>query len=216
MDIGRTNNRITFCSNTEKQNELLQTETVLEEIKTVWASVEPTRGREYQEAQRLRPELTYKITTRYHKEVTPDMFIKFKDRYYQIVSIINVRESNEMLKNIKGYETREAYVSPYDSLTEDRKVASDSSNIKEQVRRDKLVSSLREAIEKCEIKDGMTISFHHHFRAGDKLLMQVVDILAEMGLKNLRIAASSLTSAHNGLVAHIENGEVNRIETSGL
>ena len=27
------------------------------------------------------------------------------------------RVSNEMLKNIKGYETREAYVSPYDSLT---------------------------------------------------------------------------------------------------
>ena len=95
------------------------------------------------------------------------------------------RVNNEMLKNIKGYETREAYVSPYDSLKGDHKVASDSANIKEQVRRSKLVSSLREAIEKCEIKDGMTISFHHHFRAGDKLLMQVVDILAEMGLKNL-------------------------------
>ena len=44
MDIGRTNKRITFCRYTEKQNELLQTETALEEIKTVWASVEPTRG----------------------------------------------------------------------------------------------------------------------------------------------------------------------------
>ena len=33
MDIGRTNKRITFCRYTEKQNELLQTETVLEEIK---------------------------------------------------------------------------------------------------------------------------------------------------------------------------------------
>ena len=42
--------------------------------------------------------VTYKITTRYHKEVTPDMFIKFKDRYFQIVSIINVRERNEMLE----------------------------------------------------------------------------------------------------------------------
>lgn len=98
MDIGRTNKRVTFCRYTEKQNGLLQTEKVLEEIKTVWASVEPTRGREYQEAQRIRPELTYKITTRYHKEVTPDMFIKFKDRYFQIVSIINVRERNEMLE----------------------------------------------------------------------------------------------------------------------
>ena len=98
MDIGRTNKRVTFCRYTEKQNELLQTEKVLEEIKTVWASVEPTRGREYQESQRIRPELTYKITTRYPKEVTPDMFIKFKDRYFQIVSIINVRERNEMLE----------------------------------------------------------------------------------------------------------------------
>lgn len=43
-------------------------------------------------------QVTYKITTRYHKEVTPDMFIKFKDRYFQIVSIINVRERNEMLE----------------------------------------------------------------------------------------------------------------------
>ncbi len=46
--------------------------------------------------------------------------------------------------------------------------------------------------------------------------MMVVDTLAEMGIKNLRVASSSLTSAHDGLVAHIENGVVNRIESSGL
>lgn len=100
MDIGRTNKRITFCKYAEEQNALLQTEQVLKPVKTVWASVEPTRGREYQEAQRVRPELTYKITTRYHKEITPDMLIKFKDRYFQMVSIINVRERNEMLEII--------------------------------------------------------------------------------------------------------------------
>ena len=126
------------------------------------------------------------------------------------------RVNDEMLKNIKGYEDRKTYISPFASQSEDKLGNTESSNLKDHVRRDKLVGSLREAIEKCEIKDGMTISFHHHFRAGDKLLMQVVDILADMGIKNLRIAASSLTSAHNGLVAHIENGVVNRIETSGL
>lgn len=98
MDIGRTNKRITFCRYAEETNELLQTKQVLKEVKSVWASVEPTRGREYQEAQRIRPELTYKITTRYHKDITPDMFIKFKNRYFQMVSIINVRERNEMLE----------------------------------------------------------------------------------------------------------------------
>lgn len=100
MDIGRTNKRIAFCRYEEKENELMQTEQALTEVKTVWASVEPTRGREYQEAQRIRPELTYKISTRYHKGITPDMFIRFKDRYFQIVSIINVRERNEMLEII--------------------------------------------------------------------------------------------------------------------
>lgn len=126
------------------------------------------------------------------------------------------RVSKELLNNIKGYVNRSAYVAPFSSQPSDRIVKSDSENLKEHVRRDKIVGSLREAIEKCEIKDGMTISFHHHFRAGDKLLMMVVDILAEKGIKNLRVAASSLTSAHDGLVAHIENGVVNRIETSGL
>ncbi len=126
------------------------------------------------------------------------------------------RVTNELLKNVKGYEDKKAYVSPFYNQPTDRINQTDSENIKDHVRRNKVVASLKEAIEKCEIKDGMTISFHHHFRAGDKLLMMVVDTLAQMGIKNLRVAASSLTSAHNGLVAHIENGVVNRIETSGL
>lgn len=96
MDIGRTNKRITFCKYEERENALSQTEQTLIEVKTVWASVEPTRGREYQEAQRIRPELTYKVTTRYHKGITPDMLIKFKERYFEIISIINVREQGIM------------------------------------------------------------------------------------------------------------------------
>ena len=100
MDIGRANKRITFCRYEEKENALSQIEQTLIKVKTVWASVEPTRGREYQEAQRIRPELTYKITTRYHKGITPDMLIKFGERYFNIVSAINVRERNEMLEMI--------------------------------------------------------------------------------------------------------------------
>lgn len=100
MDIGRMNKRVTFCGRSEKKNALNQTEHVLEEIKTVWAGVEPTRGREYQEAQRIRPELTYKITTRYHTGITPDMLVKFQDRFFSIISIINVRERNAMLEII--------------------------------------------------------------------------------------------------------------------
>ncbi len=100
MDIGRTNKRITFYRYEEKENALSQIEQTLTKVKTVWASVEPTRGREYQEAQRIRPELTYRITTRHHKEVTPDMVIEWGKRCFNIISVINVRERNEMLEII--------------------------------------------------------------------------------------------------------------------
>lgn len=79
----------------------------------------------------------------------------------------------------------------------------------------KLVT-LEEAIEKCGLKDGMTISFHHHFRGGDKVVNLVVGKLAEMGFKNLHLAASSLSDVHEPLVEHIQNKVISRISTSGL
>ena len=50
----------------------------------------------------------------------------------------------------------------------------------------KVVGSLKEAFEKCNIKNGMTISNHHHFRNGDLVMTQVFGILAKMGEKKLR------------------------------
>lgn len=78
------------------------------------------------------------------------------------------------------------------------------------------IATLEEAIRKCGLKDGMTISFHHHFRGGDKVVNMVVDKLAEMGFKNLSLAASSLQDVHAPLIEHIKNGVITEISTSGL
>ena len=77
---------------------------------------------------------------------------------------------------------------------------------------DKLVSTLREAIERIELTDGMTVSFHHHFREGDKVLNMVMAEIAAMGFKNMTIAPSSLYSVHEPLIEHIKNGVVTCIE----
>lgn len=98
MDIGRTNKRVSFCKFVEEKNEMNQTTQVLKKIRTVWASVEPKSGREYIEAEKEHPELTYIITTRYMEDVTPDMFIQYQDRLFNIRSIRNIRENNEMLE----------------------------------------------------------------------------------------------------------------------
>ncbi|OPX47329.1 citrate lyase subunit alpha [Clostridium thermobutyricum] len=80
----------------------------------------------------------------------------------------------------------------------------------------KLLDSIEEAIKKVGLKDGMTISFHHHFREGDYILNRVMDIIAKMGIKNITIAPSSLNGVHSPLIEHIKNGVVNNISTSGI
>ena len=80
----------------------------------------------------------------------------------------------------------------------------------------KVMPSLESAILATGLKDGMTISFHHHFRGGAHVVNQVVDTLARMGYKNLTLAASSLAAVHAPLIDHIKNGVITHIETSGL
>ncbi len=77
---------------------------------------------------------------------------------------------------------------------------------------DCLVPTLHEAIERIELQDGMTISFHHHFREGDKVLNLVMEEIAAMGIKGLTLAPSSLYSVHEPLIEHIKNGVVTCIE----
>ncbi|MDV7103423.1 citrate lyase subunit alpha [Vibrio sp. TH_r3] len=87
---------------------------------------------------------------------------------------------------------------------------------KETKKSRKLYQSLQEAIKASGLADGMTISFHHSFRGGDKIINMVMNIIAQMGFKNLTLASSSLASIHSPLIGHIRNGVVSKIYTSGL
>lgn len=80
----------------------------------------------------------------------------------------------------------------------------------------KLLDSLEEAIRRSGLENGGTISFHHHFREGDKCVLRVVETLARMGFRDLTLAGSSLNKCHAGLVEHIRAGVIRRIYTSGM
>ena len=69
----------------------------------------------------------------------------------------------------------------------------------------KLVNSIREAIQLSGLKDGMTVSFHHHLRNGDYVLNMVLEQIAELGIKDIKVNASSLFDIHTPLLGHIEN-----------
>ncbi|MBQ8808044.1 MAG: citrate lyase subunit alpha, partial [Clostridia bacterium] len=69
----------------------------------------------------------------------------------------------------------------------------------------KLVNSLKEAIKLAGLKDGMTVSFHHHLRNGDFVLNMVMDEIAALGIRDLNVNASSLFDTHAPLLEHIKN-----------
>lgn len=77
----------------------------------------------------------------------------------------------------------------------------------------KVVKTLREAMELAGLRDGMSISFHHHLRNGDHVLNMALEAAAQMGLKNLTLQASSLFDAHAPVIEQIQNGVVTAIET---
>jgi len=89
-------------------------------------------------------------------------------------------------------------------------------NVKIEDRDSKICETIEEAIKKSGLKDGMTISFHHAFRGGDKVLNMVMNIIAKLGIKDLCVASSSLASVHDEIITHIKNGVVTQIYTSGL
>ena len=77
----------------------------------------------------------------------------------------------------------------------------------------KLVNSIREAVQLSGLKDGMTVSFHHHLRNGDFVLNMVMEAIAELGIQDLTVNASSLFDTHTPLLNHIENHVVTNILT---
>lgn len=77
----------------------------------------------------------------------------------------------------------------------------------------KCLPDLDAVFTKVGLKSGMTLSFHHHFRNGDMLMNQVIAAAAKRGIKDLRIAASSIFPVHAPLVEFIRSGVITHIDS---
>jgi citrate lyase subunit alpha/citrate CoA-transferase len=78
----------------------------------------------------------------------------------------------------------------------------------------KQLDSLKTALIKAGLKDGMTISTHHHFRNGDLIGNQIFDIAHDLGIKNLRWFPSASFPCHEPLIKYLEDGTISHIEGS--
>ncbi|MBB5536181.1 citrate lyase subunit alpha [Rhizobium giardinii] len=73
--------------------------------------------------------------------------------------------------------------------------------------------TLEAAFDAFSITHGQTLSFHHHYREGDRLLNAVLSIASRRRIKGLTIAASSIFDTHAPLAALIEDGTVANVIT---
>ena len=123
------------------------------------------------------------------------------------------RDIPEQILKITGKEVFQG--NHYKDGVEFKKVGSNVKPIMNNTE-SKLADSIHDVLVKCGAHDGMTVSFHHHFRDGDKVVNMVMEEIHKMGLKDITICASSLGKAHAPLVPMIEDGTVTNIESSGV
>ena len=78
----------------------------------------------------------------------------------------------------------------------------------------KLVADLKTALEQAGLRDGMTLSTHHHLRNGDYVANALFAAAAELGVKDLRWFPSASFPCHEPQIAHLESGVLHHIEGS--
>ncbi|MCP4293814.1 MAG: citrate lyase subunit alpha [bacterium] len=79
---------------------------------------------------------------------------------------------------------------------------------------DKTVESIKQALVNAGLRDGMTISTHHHLRNGDYVANAIFAAAAELGVKGLRWFPSASFPCHAGMIDLLESGVISHIEGS--
>ncbi len=77
-----------------------------------------------------------------------------------------------------------------------------------------MVSQLKVALVNAGLRDGMTLSTHHHFRNGDLVANAVFDAAKQLGIKDLRWFPSASFPCHAHLLPHLKDGTIHHIEGS--
>src|SRR3954471_8671961 len=79
---------------------------------------------------------------------------------------------------------------------------------------DKRVPDLETALRLCGLRDGMTISSHHHLRDGDRVALTALQTAATMGVRDLVWLPSASFPCQEPVIDLMKSGAVHHIEGS--
>lgn len=67
-------------------------------VSSLWASIDPIRGREKMQGMQLETPITHKIFCRYNSAVTTKKRFLLGSRVFNIVEVLNIEEQNQFLE----------------------------------------------------------------------------------------------------------------------
>ena len=76
------------------------------------------------------------------------------------------------------------------------------------------VTNLSDALKKCGIKNGDTLSFHHQLRNGDSVVNMTLAAVRDLEIKDIKMAQTAIFNVHEPVIDFIKEGVINRIEGS--
>ena len=98
MNIGKLRHRITLLRQVNEVNDYGASTQTWKRVATVWADVRPVSGREYFSAQQVQSEVTTQIWLRHIEGIKPTMKVKFGEREFEILSVLNTQERDVSLQ----------------------------------------------------------------------------------------------------------------------
>lgn len=102
MRAGRLNKRITIQTRTDPQDAGGAGIPTWTDLATVWASIEPLKGRELIAADAANSEVSGNIRIRYRAGVSASSRVKYGARYYDVLAVINTDErGRELLLQVR-------------------------------------------------------------------------------------------------------------------
>ncbi|OOH89534.1 head-tail adaptor protein [Pasteurellaceae bacterium 15-036681] len=97
MNIGRLRHRIKIQTLSNRPNDYGATIAEWRDKYHVWAEVKPLSGREFFGSNQIHSEATTQIWLRYIPNIDRTMRVKFNQRLFEIVAVINYKEQNRTL-----------------------------------------------------------------------------------------------------------------------
>lgn len=100
MRAGRYRHRVTIKEKVVSRDTYGEEDITWTPVATVWADLQPIRGREYLEMDASQADVSHRVYLRWREGIVPTMRLYFGERVLHIESVIRPREIREALELI--------------------------------------------------------------------------------------------------------------------